>query len=232
MLGTVRQQEALQATHARSARFALRRAYQAWSAALRILVVGEAPSKWMETHGVVEPLPLAGKELARMAGVRWPDQWLEMFEPVNVLDKWPGRAEHGKGDSFPHVEASRCATKLIREKVIGRHKVVLLGRRVATAFGGLAWANWFTWQQVPWFQVGCDGMHRGGHGVVMDIDKPDGTAVSEPCPPELHHHHDARCVRTQVAVAPHPSHVSRWWNVAENRRAADAFWSSMIGVAT
>lgn len=100
----------------------------------KVLVVGEAPSRWMEEHGVTDPLPLAGRELANLAGVPWPHGWYEKFEPLNVLSSWPGK--QGKGDAFPLTEDTLQAARRIVDAHfhVGR-RVVLLGYRVRAAFG-------------------------------------------------------------------------------------------------
>lgn len=174
----------------------------------------------MEENGVTIPLPLARGELAALAGII-PHKFDELFECVNVLDKWPGK--QGKGDAFP-LEMARPKALSMRSKLLKHRRVVLLGKRVEMAFG--LSRPWFQWAPQPWEQRGCDGAHRGA-GFVMDIDKPDGTTITESCPTELHHHHDARCPNTYIATCPHPSGVNRWWNDARNRRAAAVFWGAL-----
>lgn len=146
---------------------------------MKVLVVGEAPSRWMQERGITDALPIAGKELAAMAGITWPGRWFELFEPVNVLGSWPGK--QGKGDAFPLDLAIPAMRELVEEFHLYT-RVVLLGRRVEMAYNGA---------------VGRRLSHQ------------------EP----LFHGFDAR-----IAVAPHPSHVNRWWNSIENRAAASRFW--------
>lgn len=64
-----------------------------------------------------------------MAGIT-PMRFDELFECINVLDKWPGK--QGKGDSFP-LNLAIPADKALLPKLQGR-KVVLLGQRVSHAF--------------------------------------------------------------------------------------------------
>lgn len=139
-----------------------------------ILVIGEAPSKYMDQRGFTKPLLLASRDLAELAGLRWPKEWEEVVEVRNVLDKFPGRQLSGKGDLFPIWEAQSEASKMSFE---GYPRVVLLGRRVGSAFG--LSGDWFCWTTF-----------KG----------------------------------TSVAVAPHPSKVSHWWNSKENVEAARQFW--------
>lgn len=92
-----------------------------------ILVVGEAPSKWMKEREVSEPLPLARRELAQLAGLSLV-QFNQKFECINLLKEWPGK--QGKGDAFP-MDLARAAAA--RVKLDGR-RAVFLGQRVAAAF--------------------------------------------------------------------------------------------------
>lgn len=96
---------------------------------MKTLVVGEAPSRWMEENRVTIPLPLARRELAALAGLI-PPKFDELFEFINVFDKWPGK--QGKGDAFPLTEARVAAAKLL--PTFAGRKVILLGTRVAKAF--------------------------------------------------------------------------------------------------
>lgn len=96
-------------------------------------VVGQAPGPNTDP---AEPLSGAsGRRLAALCGSAFP------FERVNVLDAWPGRC--GKGDAFPKPVRS----PLVRSLAAGGadHRVVLLGRSVASLFG-LAAVPWFEWR--------------------------------------------------------------------------------------
>lgn len=154
---------------------------------VKVLVVGEAPSRWMEENGVTLPLPLARRELACYAGIT-PPRFDELFECVNVLDKWPGK--EGKGDAFPLALAKIRAFEML-ENWAGR-RVVLLGQRVSSAFL-LRDPYLFNWRPFEW--------------TIADGSK---SAVCE------------------MAICPHPSGVNRWWNKAENRRAAAMFWGELV----
>lgn len=113
------------------------------SGSAKVLIVGEAPSQWMERNRVTTPLPLARWDLARLAGVSMP-QFNELFECVNVLDKWPGRGSNGKNDLFP-MELARLA--VAKMDIVGR-RVIFLGRRVESAFRlSPLPLSLFTWQQ-------------------------------------------------------------------------------------
>lgn len=108
----------------------------------RIAVVGEAPSRWMQERRLLEPLVLAKLELASLAGIGI-TEWEEKFECFNVLDKWPGRSPYGKGDLFPLAEA-RIRARELKEALLNR-RIILLGRRVASAFD--VEAPWFEWRR-------------------------------------------------------------------------------------
>jgi hypothetical protein len=116
----------------------------------------------MEENGVVEPLPLAGRELAALAGVAHPIQWQALFECVNVLDRWPGKAG-GKGDAFPMGDALEAVDHRLAPLCWNR-RVVLLGRRVERAF---------RFNECPWFE-----WHRGRN---------DGLFVTVPHPSHVNH---------------------------------------------
>lgn len=103
------------------------------------LVVGEAPSRAMRPGD--PPLLLARHELAQMAGLGLA-QFLERFELCNLLPSWPGRAESGKGDQFPLLEARLEAMRIWIERKPQR--MILLGRRVERAFS-LREQPWFAW---------------------------------------------------------------------------------------
>lgn len=95
---------------------------------LRPLVVGEAPSRTSKA-----PLDgSSGRRLASLAGVPH-GELAARFELANLLDRWPGRGS-GSGAAFPSAEARAAAASM---EVEGR-KVVLLGKRVASAFGVVA----------------------------------------------------------------------------------------------
>lgn len=95
----------------------------------------------MEENGVTTPLPLARGELAALAGVI-PHKFDELFECVNVLDRWPGK--QGKGSAFPLPEAR--ARAIIMVEKLKERKVILLGRRVEMAFGlNLPWLTLTPW---------------------------------------------------------------------------------------
>jgi len=96
----------------------------------RPLLVGEAPNRTGDARR-----PLDGRVGARLAGFAGLDvaAYRRRFARVNVLGAWPG-ASGGKGAAFYHDVAAREATRL-RRRFRGRRTVVLLGQRVARAFG-------------------------------------------------------------------------------------------------
>ena len=93
--------------------------------------VGEAPKAgelgdWPALHGP------SGDRLARICDFVDAAALFAGSATVNVFDEWPGPAKSGKGDAFPMRRARRLADEM-RAGMAGR--VVLVGRRVATAFG-------------------------------------------------------------------------------------------------
>lgn len=96
---------------------------------MRTLIVGEAPNR----SGRGGPIAgRCGEKLASYAGLSL-DEFLRTFDRVNVLTKYPGPAP-SNGAAFPSKRARQRATDLRRRFFRGR-RVVLLGRRAASAFG-------------------------------------------------------------------------------------------------
>ena len=96
---------------------------------MKIIFVGEAPGG--RPNEDERPLAgRAGKFLAKLAGKEGviPDH----FETVNLLSYYPGTS--GKGSNFVASEAKVKAEKLLT-RLDGNEYLILLGRRVAGAFG-------------------------------------------------------------------------------------------------
>jgi hypothetical protein len=96
-------------------------------------IIGEAPARNADPS---RPLAgRAGRVICLLAGWECDDPHEELsrrFFLVNLLDEWPGRA--GKGTVWPAALARRRAEAL-REALSGRLAALLLGWRVAGAFG-------------------------------------------------------------------------------------------------
>ena len=91
------------------------------------MIIGQAPGR----QGTGEPLSgKAGRRLAALCGLDL-DAYLARFQRVNLLPVFPGKA--GKGDRFP-LPPAREAARALLPTLEGR-RVVLLGGRVAAAFG-------------------------------------------------------------------------------------------------
>lgn len=114
----------------------------------RIAVVGEAPSR---RYG-----PFAGpwySRLAELAGVGQVPGLLLRFDLHNLLERPQPRS--GKGAHFPETVAATQARKM-RKRLSGR-KVILLGRRVAKAWG-LGKAEYLRWMTIA--EPGAKGLAR------------------------------------------------------------------------
>jgi hypothetical protein len=75
----------------------------------------------------------AGKLLASVAGIG-EDELFRLADAVNLLGGVQRKQDRGKGRTFDVAEAEKCAERLL--KVVGsRRPLILLGRRVARAFG-------------------------------------------------------------------------------------------------
>jgi uracil-DNA glycosylase len=94
---------------------------------MKPLVVGEAPGR----RGGPPLAGDCGQRLADFYGVSLRD-FKRTFTCVNLLREWPGSA--GKGSRFPLAEAKVQAERIAARLPWGR-VVILLGRRVASAFG-------------------------------------------------------------------------------------------------
>lgn len=143
---------------------------------LRPLLIGQAPGR----RGNAEPLSgRSGRRLSALCGMPL-EQYLQEFERINLLEEFPGKA--GKGDRFPMREAKVQAFFRRSLFVHQDRRVVLLGLRVAEAFGFTDRAPLLRWMS-------------------------DGNA--------------------SVAICPHPSGVSLWWNDRGHRLQALHFWSAL-----
>ncbi len=95
------------------------------------LLVGEAPSRGSEG-------PFSGRSGKALSGLLcWPLGVLgERIDLRNLLDAWPGK--DGNGDAFPIERAKAAADRV----PVARRRVLLAGKRVASAFG-LKDPEWF-----------------------------------------------------------------------------------------
>jgi len=168
----------------------------------RVLLVGEAPNKWMQETGRMKNA-LLREDLAALCGVSFPADFFRLFARTNVLDFWPGPAKGGKGSAFPMDQARPAARDLMRQISTSCRfdRMVLMGRRVAEAVLGPGHKDhaWFEWFYLA-------PAHYG--------------AAKPPAAPGL-----------SVAVAPHPSKISRWWNEAKNVGEAQKFWRPLARFA-
>lgn len=97
---------------------------------MKPLLIGQAPGPRSDPAD-----PLAGRCGARLAGLCGIEQtrFLELFERVNLLDKFPGKA--GKGDRFDVNKARKKAIDLLLLGTMRDRRVVMLGANVARTFG-------------------------------------------------------------------------------------------------
>lgn len=104
---------------------------------MRALIVGEAPAR--TTVGRPAFHGPTGRKIAALAGIA---DVRDGFDAVNLLDRWPGPSV-GKGSAFP-LDRARAAAESLLPRVLSRSRVLLAGRRVASAFrlGGLEYLSW------------------------------------------------------------------------------------------
>jgi uracil-DNA glycosylase len=98
------------------------------------IVIGEAPNR---AAGADDTRPVQGRAarvLCELAGWEPADgaTLQKKFFAINVLGEWPGSA--GKGSAWP-VERARKNAATLCLTLNGRRAAVLLGKRVAQAFG-------------------------------------------------------------------------------------------------
>lgn len=104
------------------------------------LLVGEAPGPPPASEDPRLALTgAAGKRLAALARLRWPDGYLGRVGRINLIDRWPGRTASG-GSAFDAEAAADSAHALALlamdlSRRVGDIRLVLLGRRVQRAFG-------------------------------------------------------------------------------------------------
>ena len=128
------------------------------SADRRILLIGQAPGPNTDPG---EPLPLeprsstAGR-LCMFIGVH-PNQFRGQVQRVNLLQYHPGRRRHH--DRFPEREG-RVAAQAMMPLLSGR-AVVLLGRKVAKAFGAEN-APFHEWLVPSWCSYFAVAPHPSG----------------------------------------------------------------------
>lgn len=97
---------------------------------MKPLLVGQAPSCGSEGRPAFDGR--SGYRLASIFGCPLRD----VFECVNLLDRWPGKSASGKGDGFPLGEARAAAGRVKAERVapFSGRCVVLCGANVARAW--------------------------------------------------------------------------------------------------
>ena len=121
------------------------------------VLIGEAPSKAGDRF---HNLPLSGppaRVLCRLAGIPAQDegspwgQWTwalyEHFECCNLIKRY----KDAEPWSVPRARVR--AVQLLQKEDLGRRIVVLLGARVAAAFGHQDKTGWFMWHEHPFEHV-------------------------------------------------------------------------------
>ena len=96
---------------------------------MKPLIIGEGPSKYGDPSR-----PIGGRIGRRLAALSGVDSatFAQQFSKMNLLDTWPGQS--GKGSKFDAARARESAQRSGRRLRRGRI-VILLGKRVAEAFG-------------------------------------------------------------------------------------------------
>lgn len=126
-----------------------------------MLLIGEAPNKRMEQAGTFHHA-LVRPDLMRLAGVNLRGFVLR-FRRCNLLEHWPGRHPSGVGDLWPAAEATERALLLRHSPAFMEgsfSNVVLLGRRVASAFWPGDELPFFEWSELSIVVAGGSGPSR------------------------------------------------------------------------
>lgn len=104
--------------------------------ATNLIILGEAPGDYPrydpKKHALFPyPVGCAGHRLMKLMGLeRW--EYVQL-DRRNLLDYYPGKA--GKGAKFPHGASREAVRKLHESQALIGHNVLLVGKRLATAFG-------------------------------------------------------------------------------------------------
>jgi len=105
------------------------------------LLLGEAPNRWQGEDPIQRGRhTLYREDLAELCGLTMP-AFYRCFVRANLLSRWPGRS--GRGSAFPPAEARRRAES-VAQHLGSFRSVVLVGRRVARAFGRYK-QDWYAW---------------------------------------------------------------------------------------
>lgn len=92
------------------------------------MIVGQAPSS-----DAPDARPFTGRSGRRLAALLDVEHEClpVLFDLVNLLDRWPGKA--GKGDAFPMAEAKARAARLL-PTFLARPWILIVGKATARAF--------------------------------------------------------------------------------------------------
>lgn len=135
---------------------------------MRPLLIGQAPGPNTREDLPLYPYPRtsAGGRLLELTGLNR-REYLLLFDRTNLLYYFPGR--HKRDDKWP-VRHARVAASAARALLTGR-QVVMVGRRVADAFGvEVDWHEW-TWLQTERY---CPVTRRDPRAKVAVVPHPSG----------------------------------------------------------
>lgn len=116
--------------------------------ATKILLIGQAPGPNTDPKRPLAPLPKtsAGGRLAELAGLD-AVSYLRTFDTANLLYEFPGRWK--RDDKFP-LDAATIAANAMKP-LLRKRRIVLIGRRVALAFGFPKEAEFHCWYHDQWW---------------------------------------------------------------------------------
>ncbi len=154
---------------------------------MKPLLIGQAPGPRSRPEYPLFPYPAqsAGARLQTFAGLTR-GQYLRGFDRMNLLNEFPGKDPHRKGDNFPLAKAAQRAEEL-RPLLMDR-RVILIGRYVAKSFG---------YDRTPFFEWCHDSFD------FCIVPHPSGLsrAYNEPEPREMLKSVMIHALRSQLADA-------------------------------
>lgn len=183
---------------------------------MKPLLIGEAPARAMRNGRAMDSE--AGDRLAKLGGFDSCSKMLDYFDVLNLFPEPMEECSWKKGDRFPLTEARRHAVEVFGQLLFSPQEpppfVVLLGRRVAKAFGMQQWPflRWFHLCELGTYSTPARGWPT--EPLLDCLSYPKGKRV-------IIEKYGA--LAPVVAVLPHPSGANRWYDDKRNWRKAAGF---------
>lgn len=111
---------------------------------MTLWLVGEAPAQGFDGRPAFSSS--SGQRITQLIGM----DVRSVFRCVNLLDRWPGKSDRGKGSEFPLNDARLRALKYSRRLFMPGDELILAGGRVADAFRVRKAVEHFEWTDLCW----------------------------------------------------------------------------------